>query len=299
MLGLNNIIIFVHFSVSQKKEAKTVPVINAFQSSLKDFEEELSIRNLSPHTVRSYLTAVRQLFGRQGELTESSLAAYKLFLMENYKARTVNQRIRAINCYLEFRNLSHLKLHMIHIQHNSCLDRMVSRGDYEYLTRRLWEDEKYSYYFLVRLLAATGVRVGELVKFTVEDAALGYKDILAKGNKVRRVYIPSALSAQIMRWLKKNGRKRGPLFLNQRKSPLSPGGIRYQFKAFAYRYHLDPAVMHPHAFRHLFAKNFLENNGDLSLLSDLLGHENIETTRIYLKRTCMEQQQIVDQVIHW
>ena len=48
--------------------------------------------------------------------------------------------------------------------------------------------------------------------------------------------------------------------------------------------------MHPH---------FLENNGDLSLLSDLLGHENIETTRIYLKRTCMEQQQIVDQVIHW
>ena len=105
-----------------------MPVINAFQSSLKDFEEELSIRNLSPHTVRSYLTAVRQLFGRQGELTESSLAAYKLFLMENYKARTVNQRIRAINCYLEFRNLSHLKLHMIHIQHNSCLDRMVSRG---------------------------------------------------------------------------------------------------------------------------------------------------------------------------
>lgn len=36
---------------------------------------------------------------------------------------------------------------------------------------------------------------------------------------------------------------------------------------------------------------------DISLLADLMGHEGIETTRIYLRRTSMEQQQIVDDVI--
>lgn len=276
-----------------------MPKLNVCQISLEDFKEELSMRNLSHHTIRSYMTSVRQLLGQQGELTEQSLAAYKLYLIEHCKPRTVNQRIRAINCYLEFKGLLHLKLSMIRLQQNSCLDRMISRGDYEYLKRRLREDENYSYYFLVWLLAATGVRIGELVKLTVEDMALGYKDILAKGNKIRRVYIPTSLSREMMRWLRKSGRRKGPLFLSQRKTPITPGGVRYQLKAFACRYHLDPQVMHPHAFRHLFAKNFLENNGDLSLLSDLLGHENIETTRIYLKRTSMEQQQIVDQVIHW
>lgn len=276
-----------------------MPEFNFPQARLEDFREELSMRGLSEHTVRSYLTAVRQLFVRQGELSEQALTGYKLFLMEHYKARTVNQRIRALNCYLEFRELPQMKLSMIQIQHSSCLERMISLGDYEYLKQKLLEDENYPYYFLVRFLAATGVRVGELVNVMVEDVSRGHKDIFAKGNKTRRIYIPSALSGEILKWLKSDGRKRGYLFLNQRGDPISPGGVRYQFKAFAARYHLDPQVMHPHAFRHLFAKNFLDHNGDLSLLSDLLGHEDIETTRIYLKRTSLEQRQIVDRVIRW
>ena len=39
-------------------------------------------------------------------------------------------------------------------------------------------------------MAATGVRISELVKFQVEDVLDGFKDIYSKGNKMRRVYIP-------------------------------------------------------------------------------------------------------------
>lgn len=46
-------------------------------------------------------------------------------------------------------------------------------------------------------------------------------------------------------------------------------------------------------------ENFIEHGGDISFLSDLLGHESIETTRIYLRRTSSEQQEIVNQVIDW
>ena len=58
-------------------------------------------------------------------------------------------------------------------------------------------------------------------------------------------------------------------------------------------------VVYPHSFRHRFAKNFLEKFSDIALLADLMGHESIETTRIYLRRTSSEQQQIVDQVVDW
>ncbi len=57
--------------------------------------------------------------------------------------------------------------------------------------------------------------------------------------------------------------------------------------------------MHPHSFRHRYAKNFLESFNDVVLLADLMGHESIETTRIYLRRTSNEQQAIVDKIITW
>lgn len=46
-------------------------------------------------------------------------------------------------------------------------------------------------------------------------------------------------------------------------------------------------------------KNFLERYNDIAFLADLMGHESIETTRIYLRRTATEQQQIVDKIVTW
>ena len=62
---------------------------------------------------------------------------------------------------------------------------------------------------------------------------------------------------------------------------------------------MNPNVVYPHSFRHRFAKNFLDKYNDLALLADLMGHESIETTRIYLRRTSEEQQEIVNKVITW
>ena len=58
-------------------------------------------------------------------------------------------------------------------------------------------------------------------------------------------------------------------------------------------------VVYPHSFRHRFAKNFLAKNKDIALLADLMGHESIETTRIYLRKTSEEQQKIVDTIVDW
>ena len=55
----------------------------------------------------------------------------------------------------------------------------------------------------------------------------------------------------------------------------------------------------PNSFRHRFAKIFLDKFNDISLLADLMGHESIETTRIYLRRSSAEQQEIVDKIITW
>ena len=53
------------------------------------------------------------------------------------------------------------------------------------------------------------------------------------------------------------------------------------------------------SLRHHFTKNFLEKFNNISLLADLMEHESIETTRIYLHRSSTEQQEIADKVITW
>ena len=58
-------------------------------------------------------------------------------------------------------------------------------------------------------------------------------------------------------------------------------------------------VVYPHSFRHRFAKNFLEKYNDIALHSDLMGHESIETTRIYLRMTAGEQSKIINDVVTW
>ena len=269
------------------------------ETELADFREYLLQHNMSDNTICVYVYAVRQFYRRHRQMIPANLQLYKVFLLEHYKPQTVNLRIRAMNCYMEYLNYENSKIPMIKVQQKMYLERIISQGDYEYLKRRLWEDEEYTYYFVVRFMAATGVRVSELVKFQAEDVQAGFKDIYSKGNKMRRIYIPSALRTAAAQWLQQEHRLKGALFLNRFEAPLSASGIRNQLKIFAARYNIDSDVMYPHSFRHRFAKNFIEKCGDIALLSDLLGHESIETTRIYLRRSSSEQYRIVNKVVDW
>lgn len=57
--------------------------------------------------------------------------------------------------------------------------------------------------------------------------------------------------------------------------------------------------MHPHAFRHLFTIEFLKNNGNITLLKDILGHEDINTTSIYLRLSLDEQKSQFNDSVCW
>ncbi len=263
------------------------------------FRSYLTAHNMSQNTICVYCYAVQQFFDFYSELNLATLQLYKVYLLEHYKPQTVNLRIRALNCYMEYSNYRESKISMIKIQQKMYLDRIISQADYEYLKRRLLEDNEYTYYFIIRYMAATGVRISELVMFNLEDVKTGYKDLYSKGNKMRRIYIPSSLQQKTEAWLRTEHRTVSALFLNRFGNPITASGIRGQLKVFAIRYNLDPNVVYPHSFRHRFAKNFIEKCGDIALLSDLLGHESIETTRIYLRRSSSEQYRIVNKVVDW
>ncbi|MGC6177735.1 tyrosine-type recombinase/integrase [Lacrimispora sp. 38-1] len=269
------------------------------EQSLDDFQEYLKINNMSANTIHVYLFAARQFLDRYHVISHDNLMLYKCYLMEHYKPQTVNLRIRALNCYMESLKLSSSKMLMIRVQQKTFLENIISQADYEYLKNCLIRDGNMLYYFVVRFMAATGVRVSELVMTKVEHVKCGYMDIYSKDNKIRRIYFPKSLRVEALKWLGQINRVSGYVFLNRYGEPITPAGIRGQLKKFTALYGLDPKVVYPHSFRHRFAKNFIEKCGDISMLSDILGHESIETTRIYLHRSSTEQKQIVNQIVNW
>ena len=129
------------------------------------FEKYLAAHNKSPNTICVYRYAVEQFYHLYPQLTPRNLQLYKVYLLEHYKPQTVNLRIRALNCFMEYRQASITPITMIKIQQKTYLDKIISQADYEYLKRKLVENEEFTYYFIVRLITATGVRVSELITF--------------------------------------------------------------------------------------------------------------------------------------
>ena len=114
-----------------------------------------------------------------------------------------------------------------------------------------------------------------------------------------RIYIPKKLVNETKKWLKEIDKDSGYLFVNKKGNRITTRGIALKLKSCAKKYGIDINVVYPHSFRHRFAKNFLEKFNDISLLADLMGHDSIETTRIYLRRTTTEQKAIVDKIVIW
>lgn len=266
---------------------------------MENFESYLRNKNLSENSIKSYVWTAGYYLSHHANTSMENLLAYKGYLMEHFKPKTVNLRLQGLNNYLEFIGEGKSALKFVKVQQKNFLENVISNADYTFFKNLLKKDSNTEWYFVVWYLAATGARISELVQIKVEHVQTGHIDLYSKGGKLRRLYIPKRLKDETLVWLAETNRTNGYLFLNRFGNRITTRGVAGQLKTYAVKYGLDVKVVYPHSFRHRFAKNFLDKFNDIALLADLMGHESIETTRIYLRRTASEQQAIVDKIVTW
>lgn len=267
---------------------------------MESYETHLIEKGFSQNTIQSYKYAIRQLFDRiSSHFTNEDLLNHKDWLVSSFAPKTANNRITAINSYLDFIGYDGIRLKSLRVQQKPFLDNVISQADYELMRDSSNNDGELFWHYVLRFLTCTGARVSELRMFTVKSVHDGHLDIVSKGQKLRRIYIASALQRDVAKWLDQLGRDAGYIFSHDGKKPMSARGISLGLKRLAKKYGVNQDVVYPHSFRHRFAKNFIERNPDISLLADLMGHESIETTRIYLRHTSSEQREAVDAIIDW
>ena len=143
---------------------------------------------------------------------------------------------------------------------------------------------------MLETMYSCGLRVSELIDLKISDLFFdeGFIKIVGKGNKER--FVPIHYSAQKYIVLYMNeirdhlSIKKGfedTLFLNRRGKSLSRQMIFMILKALAIKINLNKKIS-PHTFRHSFATHLLKNGADLRAIQQMLGHESITTTEVYV-----------------
>ena len=80
---------------------------------------------------------------------------------------------------------------------------------------------------------------------------------------------------------------------------MSDRGLAEKLKDRASKAGFPKQKAHCHAFRHFFAKQFLKKTKDVVQLAELLGHESINTTRMYLQKSKAEQIREINRHVNW
>jgi hypothetical protein len=114
---------------------------------LDEFEKHLRRGNLSNNTISAYLLTIRMYNQLSGEITKQNLLAFKGYLMETYKPKTVNLRIQAINKYLEFIKKEKLRLYPVKIQQKNFFIRIIMHKDNSFTHKPKQKSAPIKFYF--------------------------------------------------------------------------------------------------------------------------------------------------------
>lgn len=159
---------------------------------------------------------------------------------------------------------------------------------------------------IMELFYASGMRRAELAGVRIADVDLAERTIrvTGKGNKERTVVINHAAAEAVAAYLRVRPQSDDPhLFLGRGRKGLTP---KHVWRIFRTIYRISGVTKHasPHTLRHSFATHLVENGVDLETVRELLGHESLATTGIYLqlamghKRRAYDEAHPRDRVAH-
>ena len=262
------------------------------------FAAYLSRLERSESTVAQYCRCVEKFYeflGPDRHLTRDSTLDYKRFLADIHKPAAANAVIAALNNYFRFLGREDLRMKPFRIQRQVYCPQELTYEDYCLLIRTARARGNDRMVLLMETLAATGMRISELAFVTVEAAAQQRAEVNCKG-KLRTVFLPEALCRGLTAFAAKKGIAEGPVFITRFGTPMDRSNIWGALKDLARHAGIDEEKVYPHSFRHLFARQYYSHHGDLAKLADLLGHNSINTTRIYIVTTGDEHAKQVEEL---
>ena len=257
-------------------------------------------RNRSINTIRASFDSIHQFFrflkvlGRQRflEITCDDLSAYIEYEQDQgKKPMTVHGRLRSLkaffNYHIDRNNVDAAVLkRKLRIKLPQRLPRAIDPEDVHQLLSVINRTRDRALYLT---LLRTGMRIGELLSTTVSEVNMSEKRIeiyqAHKNLAGRVVYLSTDALKSLKKWMKKRASDTPYLFYGQKGKPLSYEAARSMFKKYLMQAGLSEKGYTLHCLRHTFASELLNAGMRLECLQQLLGHSDIEMTRVYARLT--------------
>ena len=289
-----------------------------FNDLLQRFEQHLLGEGKSPHTLLAYQRDLRLFAGwfaltnakplAPEAITPIDLRQYRSYLLtvKDQKPATVNRKLASLSAFCNWAQEGGLipanpAKGIAQVEEVRPAPKWLDKNQQYALLRAVQEKGKARDVALITLMLHTGLRVSEVAKLRVGDVSLSpRKGSLTvrggKGGKYRQVPLNMDARRALEAYLGgRTGTKNGDsLFAGQRGEPLEPPGIYYLVGRYAYAARLEEVT--PHTLRHTFGKNLVDAGVSLDRVAQLLGHESVDTTRIYTTPSEQDLQREVEKV---
>lgn len=252
---------------------------------LEQFRQAMIEEEKAAATLEKYIRDVKafiQFVETYGYVDKEVVIAYKEQLLAEYTSASVNSMLAAVNSFLKEMGWHECVVKALKVQKDAfrAPEKDLSKEEYYRLLDTARKNGKERLYLLMQTICATGIRVGELKSITVESLYTGRASVRSKG-KSRTILLPARLCGKLKKYVRERKIGSGSVFVTRSGRPLDRSNICHEMKALCEEAEVPKEKIFPHNLRHLFACTYYAVKKDLTHLADLLGHSNINTTRIY------------------
>lgn len=236
------------------------------------------------------------------EITKKDIIEFKNKLLTKHKPSTISNYITIANKYIKYveiiekfgefdleefkKHKSKLAVKNIKVQQKASLDEVLEPEEFKRMLRIAKKNNEIDMYYIMKIIAYTGIRVNELNYFTVEAIQSNYIEVRNKG-KIRKIILRNDLKKELINYCRENSIASGVIFKGKKE-----GKIMHQTTIWRQLHKIAGMCrgiklekVHTHSFRHLFAMKFIAEGGNIAELADILGHASVDTTRIYVRST--------------
>ncbi|MEY8353948.1 tyrosine-type recombinase/integrase [Lachnospiraceae bacterium 54-53] len=275
------------------------PVRMITEEAIEEYCSWMYCQEKCPVTIKKYRYYLDQFrFYMEGRnVSKEAVILWKAGLRKTLSPVTANGALAAVNGFFKYRGWPDLctKFYKVSSSVFCPEQKELSKEEYKRLVRAAKSSKNERLTLILQTICSSGIRISELPFITVEAVENGVADVECKG-RIRKVFLTRPLCDLLKKYTEAHNIISGMIFVTRTGKALDRSNIWREMKALGKSAGVAEEKIFPHNLRHLFARTFYMMERDLSRLADILGHSDVNTTRIYTRESGHVHLKILEQL---
>lgn len=277
------------------------------EKEIQDYKETLESQGKAKTTIQNNVSQLKK-FLESG----MSLEDYKEFLLNKeiinsrgeastMKPKSVNTIINIIKSYYKIKGI-HTDTKLLKVANQHFLTDTLSEKDFQRILRQVDKAKDIRAKALFIFLARTGCRISEALSIEKDQVSKlkkkgGIISVTGKGSKTRQIIITKEVTEVLKDYIKKDTYKdNSSKVFTSKYGAYARQTAHNDLKKYTGLARIKKEKGHLHNLRHLFCINCVNSGLDITEIAQLVGHSDINTTKIYTNKSADDLKNILDRV---